>query len=1616
MKYYVNFLTIFLSMLFLLSEHTLSQERREVREPDEVTIDTPELNIELKSREASLQNVPPEISSVIIPYSHPSDRLRKRGKTWGIPESGLTTQEGWRSEIPVFTWSDADLTHPHMTSDGDGNLYLVNQTQSNVFTEIDILRSGDGGKTWEWVDYIFFPAAFTSHDSLLVEQYVHNRIENRGVVEYESLLVKVREHTRIPIIIRLDVSFTPEGLLETAAAGVQRQNISNVQHALLSGMLELNISAVKRYRYVPYIAMQVDEQALLYLLESPYVVNIVVDKPVIVPALSESTPLVGADKAWSWGYTGHGYVIAILDTGVDINHPFFQGKIVDGACFSSSFPEWDIETLCPDGSEEQYGKEAGDACTSINGCSHGSHVAGIAAGSGTSSVRGNISGVAKDAQIISVQVFSRINDPDECAPNAAPCLRAFGQDVLSALEWIYEIRTTYNIASVNMSLGGGENTAPCDDSALKSYVDNLRSANIATIAASGNDGFTHALASPACISTVVSVGATLKTDAVWAGSNSTWFLDLLAPGVNIYSARLGGSFGLGTGTSMASPHVAGAWAVVREYNPGLNVAEILKLLSYTAEGVLDTRDNSIRNRIQVDRAVLAPGPHLPGVAYANGYLFIAYHRHTLENRIFRYNLSTGAGDFLTLPVPNTNIRRMRIISDADEFPGAWVYMAYIHENAAGNFEIYFTRTTNNGNSWSAPQNLGMTVPGYYKGILDVGLDWGSGGLFLSYLGAGLFENWLFVRKSGDFGSSWSSPVSLDGSVHGKSGPSVAVHDDNVLVVYQRRQINSSSIDDIAMGAYSVNAGETWTLFTIYDGLFQARMPRASHDGAGRFYVTYTERLGRVVARVSDGPHINTSTRQISFDSEANDGMFTALSGLKGDGNFGAAAAWSATVSDDDKYDIYGNSYGVVFPEIVVSPESFEEILQVGESISRILTVSNEGHGRLDFSVAPKVLLLTVDGWPEGAKDELIATGLFIDEDIDILNSPEDITLEFLMDYDAVLLYTNGFFNDPVHIGDVLKQYVDSGGSVVIATYAYTEGWGIEGGILDDEYSPFLPGPAQPVGGEIDMSTLTDPDHPIFKDIENAPEYWKNDFYSNPELNTGGVILASDINGNRIVAQNPSGRIVGINIYPGMLLEGNAESKLLFANALYFVHLPESWFSISPTTGTMGRGGLRELDVTFDAVDLQPGVYNRIIAVKSNDTENPVVTVPVELTVFDPFTSDTVEIQYTGGWEMVGLSVDVDDAHYQSLFSDAIENTLWAFSDGAYISADELEEDMGYWLRFSTAGNEQITGTIMQELGLSLSRGWNLISGISCPVSIADIDDPGGIITPGTLWGWSDGYEMSETIEPGSGYWINSNSEGVVVLSCTGAGESMVVLGDDMVKTGIIIGEETVGSSFHRLEFISKEGRMQELYFGGKLPVGVIPQRYDLPPVPPQGIFDVRFPDNRYLAEEKYVEILVQATDRHYPLSVGFEAANGNKNVRYLLREFQGDEVIGEHFIDTGSGPVLVNTGINRFELILYDEEPDLPREFYLMQNFPNPFNPVTTIRYQLPDPSDVQLEIYNMLGQRVRVLVNEVKEAGYHMVEWDGRNNSGQTVPSGIYIYRIQAGDFSAERMMIFLK
>ena len=418
----------------------------------------------------------------------------------------------------------------------------------------------------------------------------------------EALLEKSKTVDVVRVIVRLDAPFSPEATLDKDVAAAQQRSLARAQEQLAKSLE--GVSYIEALSGLPLTVMEVNASQLEQLSASGLVASVQEDE-LSEPTLQQSIPLIEADKAFNAGTTGSGFTVAVLDTGVDASNPMLSGKVVSQACYSTtSSANGGSQSLCPGGQASATGGNSGADCSnSISGCGHGTHVAGIAAGNGLS-----LSGVARGGNIIAIKVFSRFGSAATCSTSPAPCVLSYTSDQIKGLQRVQALAGSFNIASANMSLGGGKFSSPCDTDSRKTIIDQLRALNIATVVASGNNGFSDGIGQPACISSAIAVGSTTKSDALSGFSNSHALVDVLAPGSSITSARNGGGTTVKSGTSMATPHVAGAFVLHRSKHPADSVSTILSKLK--AEGKPVTGKGITKSRI--DLGYLNVGIILPG--------------------------------------------------------------------------------------------------------------------------------------------------------------------------------------------------------------------------------------------------------------------------------------------------------------------------------------------------------------------------------------------------------------------------------------------------------------------------------------------------------------------------------------------------------------------------------------------------------------------------------------------------------------------------------------------------------------------------------------------------------------------------------------------------------------------------------------------------------------------------------------------------------------------------------------------------------------------------------------------------------------------------------------------
>ena len=255
--------------------------------------------------------------------------------------------------------------------------------------------------------------------------------------------------------------------------------------------------------------------------------------------LDTSVPYIGADTAHASSNKGKGTYVVLIDTGINVDHPMLKGKVALEACFT-------VLRSCPNGTNQQTGT---GAAAPVDW--HGSHVSGIMAGSFQQYV-----GVAPEAKIIAINVFDKDLSSSETS-------------IIAALNWVNSIAKNYNIAAVNMSLGTSrvyQGYCDTDSPTMTTAVKNLYDKNIAVVVAAGNS-YALGMSSPACISYTVSVASMTYDGYVNDFSNLSQNTTFAAPGYRIVSAGSGTTMRTATGTSMASPHVAGIFAIYRQMYP-----------------------------------------------------------------------------------------------------------------------------------------------------------------------------------------------------------------------------------------------------------------------------------------------------------------------------------------------------------------------------------------------------------------------------------------------------------------------------------------------------------------------------------------------------------------------------------------------------------------------------------------------------------------------------------------------------------------------------------------------------------------------------------------------------------------------------------------------------------------------------------------------------------------------------------------------------------------------------------------------------------------------------------------------------------------------------------------
>lgn len=388
---------------------------------------------------------------------------------------------------------------------------------------------------------------------------------------------------------------------------------------------------------------------------------------------------------------------------------------------------------------------------------------------------------------------------------------------------------------------------------------------------------------------------------------------------------------------------------------------------------------------------------------------------------------------------------------------------------------------------------------------------------------------------------------------------------------------------------------------------------------------------------------------------------------------------------------------------------------------------------------------------------------------------------------------------------------------------------------------------------------------------------------------------------------------------------------------------------------------------------------------------------------EPSFFSNVSDQYTlfmaEGWQLVGLPLEVLDNAVGSVFPESVGNTLFKF-DNQYVSVDELEPGRGYWLRYDEPMSEAVVGNYNNTIEIDLNEGWNLFAPGSFLGIVDQIQDLENIIVPESIFGFGNVYYLADVLYPGSGYWVKALADGVITINETSeTGETNLLHNRQPISY-----QKPEGYSIIRLK--SGDLDLPELYFSGAETQAE--REYVLPPKPPAGIADARFTNgSRKIAATEALLEIQQDPEKAMAFQIETDVL---KN--YVIIEYASGQVIAQNVL-LADKSFEVSRQTDNILLRLNDDDSglELPKTFSLGQNYPNPFNPVTNIQYELPVDSNVLLEVFDILGRRVAVLVNGPVEAGRYTATFDASR-----LASGMYIYRLRADNFIETRKMMLVK
>jgi hypothetical protein len=352
---------------------------------------------------------------------------------------------------------------------------------------------------------------------------------------------------------------------------------------------------------------------------------------------------------------------------------------------------------------------------------------------------------------------------------------------------------------------------------------------------------------------------------------------------------------------------------------------------------------------------------------------------------------------------------------------------------------------------------------------------------------------------------------------------------------------------------------------------------------------------------------------------------------------------------------------------------------------------------------------------------------------------------------------------------------------------------------------------------------------------------------------------------------------------------------------------------------------------------------------------------------------------TGDWNLLSLPIGTLQTDITNLFPQATTQA-YTFDDN-YVAHSTIPKHRGFWLKFPEAGEIQLTGLPLTCDTFELKSGWNLIGSVSNSLLASAVISEPENLNISNFYQFDGGYEIADVIQPFKGFWVKSSGIGKIILNA---------------PLNIIHRKET-RSQLGYIIFGDGEHNHQKLLFGAKALTEPILNGYEMPPPAPFSSLDCRFQSNKvaeFVRGADLVSFPIVLTASQYPVKVSWANFDGGLSAQL--------DIDGNTTSLRNTGSIILDSPPLSILLKLKVEN-NTARSYLLHQNYPNPFNPTTVISYSLPEESRVRLTLFNTLGAKVSVLVDEVQPAGAREFKWNASD-----LPSGLYYYRLEAGDADA--------